>query len=118
MIASGSICLGTLIGALVGWFINEAKEMNFRVLSSSVAIFTGGGVVVLFAFLSKQSSHEIWLYPVGLLLGFVIVTVVEIVQYGYQGNIHNSQQAMDMRAASEANAIRPSSAAVDTSRST
>jgi hypothetical protein len=85
VIATGSICLGILLGALVGWFVSEAKAMDYRILSSSVGILTGGGVLALFGFLSKGSLREIWLYPVGLLLGFVAVTILELRYYDYYG---------------------------------
>ena len=85
MIITGTVCLGILIGALVGWFVNEAKEMDFKVLSSSVWVLTGGGVLALFSFLAGGSVREIWLYPVGLLFGFLAVTVIEIWFYGYDG---------------------------------
>jgi hypothetical protein len=86
MIISGTVCLGLLIGALVGWFVNEAKEMDFKVLSSSVLVLTGGGVLALFSFLAGGKNREIWLYPVGLLFGFIAVTAIEIWFYGYDGN--------------------------------
>ena len=86
MIATGSICLGLLIGALVAWFVNEADQMSSKVLSSSVGIVSGGGVLALFGFLAGGMHREIWLYPAGLLFGFMIVTTIEICVYGYDGN--------------------------------
>ena len=85
VIIAGTLSLGFLIGALVGWFVNEAEELNYKVLSSSVWVLTGGGVVALFSFLSGGAFREIWLYPVGLLFGFVAVTAIEIWIYGYDG---------------------------------
>jgi hypothetical protein len=86
-VAAGATSMGVLIGALVGWFVNEAEEMSEKILVSSASVLSGGGVLALFHFLADPTApkRELWLYPCGLLIGFVIVTIIEIVEYGYKG---------------------------------
>jgi len=87
IIACGALSLGLLIGALVGWYVNEAKQINHKVLSLAVWVLAGGIVLGLFRFLSAGdvAAREIWLYPVGLLIGFVAVTILELQYYDYYG---------------------------------
>lgn len=94
MVAIGSVSLGLLIGALVGWFVNEAMVMDRPVLSSSVYIMTGGGVLALFAFLAGHVPREIWLYPLGLLIGFFAVTAIEVWYWGYDGKKREHKKKM------------------------
>lgn len=79
-VAAGSTSLGILIGALVGWFFNEAKAVTPKVLAASVSSLVGSSVLTMFSFLAGRGTptHEYWLYPVGLLIGFAIVTTFEI----------------------------------------
>jgi hypothetical protein len=87
VIASGAVSLGIVIGILVAWFVLEAKEMSLQVLSSSVVIATGGAVLALFQFLSASHvAREVWLYPVGLLLGFCGASIIDTAYYGYDPN--------------------------------
>jgi hypothetical protein len=84
IIASGAMSLGILIGILIAWFLLEVKEMNLKALSSSVVIATGGAVLALFQFLSPSHvAREVWLYPVGLLLGFCAASVIDTAYHGY-----------------------------------
>ena len=82
--AAGCVSLGLLIGALVGWYISEAKRMSKKELSSSISVLTGGGISALFAYLTA-GPRVTWLYPVGLLAGFLLVTGVELYYYDYYG---------------------------------
>jgi len=69
-----------MVGILIAWFVLEAKEMSLSVLSSSVVIATGGAVLGLFQFLSRPgATREIWLYPMGLLLGFIGALAVDAI---------------------------------------
>jgi uncharacterized membrane-anchored protein YhcB (DUF1043 family) len=79
IVASGATCLGIFVGILVAYFVEEAEVMSPKVLSTSVSILAGGGVVAIFRLVSGPTglSDEIWLYPVGLLVGFVVGTLVE-----------------------------------------
>ena len=46
IVASGSLCLGLLIGILIAWYMLDVKEVNLTALYSSVAIAVGGSVLV------------------------------------------------------------------------
>ena len=91
LVASGTISLGLLIGALVGWFVNESKIMNDRVLGTAISILSGAGVLGLLSG-SRSSTREYWFYPVGLLVGFVVVTVIETWYWGYDGKKRERKQ--------------------------
>jgi F0F1-type ATP synthase assembly protein I len=88
IIVAGALCLGILIGALVGWFFSEAKETTPRVLGVSISALVGSSVLAMFSFLAgfRGPTHEYWFYPVGLLIGFAIVIVLEMTYYDYYGN--------------------------------
>jgi hypothetical protein len=77
VVATGTLCLGILIGILVAYFVEEAKEMSFRVLSSAVGILAGGGVIGIFHLIGgTKPTEEYWFYPIGLLIGFAIGTYI------------------------------------------
>jgi len=48
IIATGVLSLGLLIGILVGWYVNEVKIYTEQVVTSSIGIFAGGGVMAIF----------------------------------------------------------------------
>jgi hypothetical protein len=80
MIVGGTLCLGILIGILMAYFVFEIKVMDRRALYSSVGVIAGAGVIAMFHLLGglhAESRPEYWLYPVGLLGGFVVGTVEE-----------------------------------------
>jgi hypothetical protein len=87
VILIGSLCLGTLIGALVGWYVNEATQMSDRILASSVSALVGSSVLAMFSFLAglRGPTREYWFYPVGLLIGFATITIIEVAYFGYDG---------------------------------
>jgi uncharacterized membrane protein len=75
IIATGALCLGILIGILVAYFVEEAKAMTFRVLSSAIWVVAGGGVIAIFQLVgAAKPTDEYWFYPIGLLVGFGIGT--------------------------------------------
>lgn len=88
IIAIGALCLGVLIGALVGWYFSEQNKTTPLVLGVSISALVGSSVLAMFSFLAglKGPTHEYWFYPMGLLIGFVIVIVLEMVFYDYYGN--------------------------------
>ena len=86
LIATGAMSLGILVGALVGWFVSEAEKWDQKALSAAVTILGGSGVPLLLNAFANPMPREVWLYPSGALLGFVIATVVELVYYDYYGN--------------------------------
>jgi hypothetical protein len=84
IVASGSLCLGLLIGILIAWYMLDVKEVNLTALYSSVAIAVGGSVLGFFKFLSPGGTADaLWFYPIGLFLGFVGASVYDTIMYGY-----------------------------------
>jgi peptidoglycan/LPS O-acetylase OafA/YrhL len=80
MIGTGCSCLGLLIGGLVALFEVETERFNLSALSGAVSIFGGTGVIAIFNLLGgikNPPAPEYWLYPVGLLLGAVIVALIK-----------------------------------------
>jgi hypothetical protein len=75
----GAASLGLLIGMLTGFFAQEVKEWDKRALSSAVPLLTGGGVLGLMHWASSTDGHEIWFYPIGLLAGFGLGTIWEVI---------------------------------------
>lgn len=69
---AGSICLGIVIGWLVRYFLLRFDSFTPQILGSTVSIFLGGGVVV---FLGGDETVK-WVYPIGLLIGFVIYSTI------------------------------------------
>jgi hypothetical protein len=70
----GVTCLGILVGVLVGYYVNEAKKMDYSVLQGSIWVLAGAGVVAVFSLVggSHEPTREYWFYPMGLLVGFLV----------------------------------------------
>jgi tetrahydromethanopterin S-methyltransferase subunit C len=87
IIAVGSLSLGILIGAIVGWYFSESKIITLPVLAGCISALVGSSVLAMFSFLAGKSgpTHEYWFYPVGLLIGFVVVIGLELMHYNYYG---------------------------------
>lgn len=80
LIAGGILCLGLLVGILLAYFVFEVDKMDHRALYSAVGVMGGVGVIAIFHLLGglhSESRREYWLYPIGLLAGYVIGTVYE-----------------------------------------
>jgi|SRR5665213_648023 len=75
----GATSLGVLIGMLTGFFVQEAKEWDKHALSSAALVLTGGGVLGFLHWASPTDAHEVWFYPIGLLAGFGLGTIWEVV---------------------------------------
>src|SRR5690349_6772044 len=80
VVAAGSLCLGIVIGYLVRYFIRRFQKFTPAALTSVVSILVGGAVAKFFQ-TSDQAAWALWLYPVGLLLGFAIYTAVVLMAY-------------------------------------
>ena len=87
VIVAGATSLGVLIGALVGWYFSESQKTTPLVLGVSISALVGSSILAMFSFLAgaKGPTHEYWFYPVGLLIGFVIVIALEMTFYDYYG---------------------------------
>ena len=72
--ALGATCFGGVIGVIAGFFIGEARELTFRVITSAIGIFAGAGVVYAFQLLGSYSEpgQAVWFYPVGLAIGLFL----------------------------------------------
>jgi len=101
VVAAGALCLGILIGALVGWYFSEAQRTTPVVLGVSISCLVGSSVLAMFSFLAgpKGPTHEYWFYPIGLLVGFAVVIVIEMTFYNYYGERRSSspKRAVDRR---------------------
>jgi hypothetical protein len=68
----GCASLGIVIGWLVRFFLYRMKSFTPKALSSIVSIVAGGAAI---RFL-EHNSGPVWWYTIGLLLGFIIYSVV------------------------------------------
>jgi hypothetical protein len=75
----GATSLGVLIGMLTGFFVQETNEWDKHALSSAALVLVGGGVLGFMHWASPTGAHEIWFYPIGLLAGFGLGTVWDVV---------------------------------------
>jgi hypothetical protein len=75
----GAISLGALIGMFAGFFVQEVKEFDKRALYGAALVLTGGGVLGFMHWVSPTGAHEVWFYPIGLLAGFGIGTIWDVV---------------------------------------
>jgi hypothetical protein len=83
MVATGAVCLGILIGILVGFYVQEEIKWDRRALVGAISAFAGGGVMALIhSLVSNGAPREFWLYPVGLLGGFIVGTIWEYLDPG------------------------------------
>jgi tetrahydromethanopterin S-methyltransferase subunit C len=74
--AVGATLLGFIIGMLVGFFAQEAKEWTRSAMTASVAVLTGAGALALLRY-GAPELHGVWFYPVGLVIGFGFGTIWE-----------------------------------------
>lgn len=72
--AVGATLLGFVVGMLVGFFAQEAKEWNRSAVTAAVSVLTAAGALVLLRF-GAPDSHGVWFYPVGLVVGFGFGTI-------------------------------------------
>jgi hypothetical protein len=70
--ALGACSLGIVIGWLVRYFIRRFTTFNPQVLSTLVSILVGGVVI---RFLDGDKTAW-WFYPIGLLIGFIVYSVI------------------------------------------
>jgi uncharacterized membrane protein len=70
----GALSLGIVVGWLVRYFIRRFKSFTPKVLGSVVTAAIGGAVI---RFL-EHDTNVWWFYPIGLLLGFVVYSIVAV----------------------------------------
>jgi hypothetical protein len=74
IVASGAVGLGFVVGALTGFYVNEAQEdMSHRVRHSADGAITGAVVVGMISVLRghelTEITEEYWGYGIGLAIG-------------------------------------------------
>lgn len=72
--AVGATLLGFIIGMIVGFFAQEAKEWTRSAMTASAAVLTGAGAMALLRY-GAPEPQGVWFYPVGLVLGFGFGTI-------------------------------------------
>ena len=79
IVGTGATALGIVVGSMVGMAVMDQRSLTVKALRSIVSALVGGGVLGLFHLLAPGSStfSELWLYPVGLLIG-ISVTIVAL----------------------------------------
>ena len=89
IITSGTLSLGLLIGAIVGWYWsqNSVNELPPKILLAAISALAGSSVLAMFSFLAglRGPTREYWFYPIGLLVGCSVITIIEIWYWGYDG---------------------------------
>jgi hypothetical protein len=79
IVGLGSISLGLLIGGIVDYFIAKQPHFDDRGLGAAVSALVGAGVIGIFQALRDKDvpqDRQIWLYPVGLLLGCLAMSIL------------------------------------------
>ena len=70
--AIGATCLGIVIGWLVRYFLKRFKNYTPQILGSLISILFGGAIL----FFLEKGKDAIWFYPIGLLIGFIVYSMV------------------------------------------
>ncbi len=84
---TGILCLGAVVGWLVRYFLFRFDEFTPTIMGATVSIVLLTGVV---KFLGYSKDVFVWIYPIGLALGFIIYSL-----FGYifrtrgKGTIYN-----------------------------
>jgi len=79
MVLLGAFWLGALIGALLGFYVQEAETWQLGALAGSVSTVAGSGVIAFLQYLNHNTgvTREAWFYPIGLVGGFIVGTLWE-----------------------------------------
>ena len=72
IVVAGAMSFGVVVGWLVRYFIRRFSAFTPKTLSAVISI-VGGGTVVRFL---AADVRAVWLYSIGLLLGFIIYSLV------------------------------------------
>lgn len=87
--AIGATALGIVVGWLVRYFIRRFESFTPKALGSVVSIIAGGAII---SFLKTDMSVW-WFYPIGLLIGFIVYTIIAI----KAGGLHDEGVLYDLR---------------------
>jgi len=83
IVALGAVSLGVIVGWMVYHTVRQ-ETLNAKVFGSIVSVRVGAGVIGIFQKVAgdKSSSglpHEVYLYPVGLLIGIAATATIKFV---------------------------------------
>jgi uncharacterized membrane-anchored protein YhcB (DUF1043 family) len=70
----GSICLGIVVGWLARYFLFRFQTFTPQIFGTTLSIVLGG--IVIRFLTDLPDKVVVWCYPIGLLLGFVIYSLV------------------------------------------
>jgi hypothetical protein len=73
----GFYCLGTFVGLVVGWAVNQESELELKSISSMILAVGGSGASFIPLF-SPNAGREIWFYPIALLVGLLIAPLLDV----------------------------------------
>lgn len=80
MPAIGTTALGIVMGWLIRYFIRRFEKFDATVLASVVSVLIGGAAV---HFIAADPTTQ-WFYPVGLLAGFAIYSILAILERRFE----------------------------------
>lgn len=70
----GAISLGVVVGWLTRFVLRRIKAFTTKTLTAILSVIIGGSAI---AFLRADPSVW-WFYPIGLLLGFILYSLVAV----------------------------------------
>jgi Na+/citrate or Na+/malate symporter len=73
VVICGAFWFGAVIGLLLGFLVQEAKQWDQKALTTSILGVAGSSVLLLLRLLAP-TMHEIWFYPMGLVGGAMATT--------------------------------------------
>lgn len=85
--ALGSLSLGIVVGWLIRFFIRRFKSFTPKALTSIVSIIAGGATVKLL----EADNTVLWFYPIGLLGGFLIYTMLALWALGIPRSFNSNK---------------------------
>ena len=89
----GIISTGLLMGWLFRYSLDRFKNYTVRTMGASVSVVLGAAVTYVFGMKGSsqpQVTNEIWLYPVGLLLGVAFTSALKMDEQSSQRNPEGS----------------------------
>lgn len=103
LIAGGAISLGIVVGWMVYHTFVRQPKLDVKFLGSIISVMVGASVIGIFQKIAGNGSglpREVYLYPVGLLIGIVITAVIKFVG--------DTEKKSDQRSASELESAKES----------
>ncbi|MCP4370583.1 MAG: hypothetical protein GY797_21090 [Deltaproteobacteria bacterium] len=79
----GVTCMGVVVGFLVRYFVYRYDNFTPKALGATVSVLVGGSIA---KFLTN-SEDAFWFYPIGLLVGFIVWSVLAILWPNQEGKL-------------------------------